>query len=207
MNHFYTLAGLGALGAASGGAYLIHNSLSETSAPTLKDKLVKERYIVMGSSDSNWNTVLTKHKDSSIHSGKKFTGNITTVDDLKKKCEKSLSSSDSSLYDAVKLWCTVPKTVQDRLKDLGVELLSMTDEASNAQEQWTKLKDKYKAIKSGEGIKEFTVSEPEGEDAWKKLRDECKKYIAKDKWDSEYDYYLDKLTTWCSQKSPFLNGN
>ncbi|CBY93018.1 hypothetical protein HF1_10100 [Mycoplasma haemofelis str. Langford 1] len=203
MNHLYTLAGAGALGAASGGAYLIHNSISKTSEPTLRSRLEKEHYSVMDPSDGNWTTVLSKYKEAGVLADKKFSDLSGEVTDqsLKQKCNSVLSSGDSSLYEKAKLWCTVPRTIQQRLEDLKITLLKTTGDDENGDKtNWNKLKDKYQKATSDQKIKDFTIATPSADNAWQSLRTECAKHLSKDRWDAEYDYFLDKVTTWCSSK-------
>ncbi|AEG73314.1 hypothetical protein MHF_1064 [Mycoplasma haemofelis Ohio2] len=208
MNHLYTLTGLGALGAAGGGAYLIHNSASKTSEPTLRSKLEGESYFVMGLSDNNWTTVLGKYNDNNILPNKKFSDLSGTVTDqaLKKKCSSALASSDDSLYEAVKIWCTVPKTVQQRLGDLKIQTLKMDGDGEEGDKtKWNALKEKYKAASEDQKIKNFTLS-TSGDEDWKSLRTECNNHLSKDRWNADYDYYLEKVIDWCTSSSKQLNG-
>ncbi|CBY92980.1 hypothetical protein HF1_09720 [Mycoplasma haemofelis str. Langford 1] len=198
MNHLYMLGGAGAVGAAGGGAYLIHNSISKTPTPTLESKLSGEKYLIMDSSDGNWATVVEKYNHTNTAANKKFSDLIGTATDqsLKQKCKSALASGDDALYEKAKLWCTVPRTVQQRLEDLGIRTLKM--EGQDDKDTWNTLKGKYKDATEQQKIKELTISTLEGENAWQQLQTACKGYAAKDKWDADYDYFLEKVKVWCS---------
>ncbi|AEW45688.1 hypothetical protein MHC_04160 [Mycoplasma haemocanis str. Illinois] len=203
MNYLY-IVGVGALGVAfGGGAYLVHSSTTKTSESTLRDRLKKDHYLVMDPHDGNWTTVLLKYKDTGILANKKFsdlTGEITDQA-LKKKCNRVLSSNDSSLYEKAKIWCTVPRTIQQRLEDLKTKLLkTVGDDESGDKASWNKLKDKYHQATVDQKIKGFTINNPSEDNAWQSLRTECAKHLNKERWDDEYEYYLDKVSDWCSNK-------
>ncbi|CBY92522.1 hypothetical protein HF1_05140 [Mycoplasma haemofelis str. Langford 1] len=208
MNHLYTLGGLGVLGAASGGAYLIHNSISKPAPLSLKSKLENEKYSFMGDDDGNWDTVLSKYNESSISVDRKFadlTGTVTK-DSLKKKCDGVLSSGDGSLYEKAKLWCTTPRSIQQRLEDLKIGILKMDGEDDNGdKDTWVKLKDKYKGASPEQKIRGFELTSPDEADSWKKIRTACSGHMSKSRWDADYDYYLEKAMVWCSSSSKLLN--
>ncbi|AEW45659.1 hypothetical protein MHC_04005 [Mycoplasma haemocanis str. Illinois] len=198
MNYLYVLGGLGVIGVSGAGAYLINNTFFKTSETTLRSKLRGEKHLIMDSSNGNWSSVVEKYNNEKTTSDKKFSDLSGTVTDqaLKEKCESALTSSDNSLYEKVKLWCIVPRNVQQRLEDLGISTLKTDGEDDKSK--WNLLKDKYKDATENQKIKDFTIPTPEEAEAWKKLQAACKGYIAKDKWDAEYDYFLKKATVWCS---------
>ncbi|CBY92985.1 hypothetical protein HF1_09770 [Mycoplasma haemofelis str. Langford 1] len=188
---------------------MIHNSVSKTVEPTLRSKLEGESYFVMESSDSNWAVVLGKYNDNGVLPNKKFSDLSGTVTDqtLKEKCSSALASSDDSLYEAVKIWCTVPKTVQQRLGDLGIHALKMTGENEEGDKtKWNALKEKYKAASEDQKIKNFNLSTSSGDADWQSLRTECNNHLSKDRWNADYDYYLEKVIDWCTSSSKQLNG-
>ncbi|CBY93000.1 hypothetical protein HF1_09920 [Mycoplasma haemofelis str. Langford 1] len=206
MNRVHALSGAVALGMASGGAYLIHNSISKTSESTLRSRLRMENHSVMESSDVNWNTVLSKYNDPNIPSDKKFSdlAGIVTKPLLKRKCSSAISSNEASLYEKAKLWCTVPKNIQQRLLDLGIHTLKMSGEGEAGDKaSWEKLSGKYQEVKMDQRLKGFETADQVD---WQKLRTACSVRITKDRWDPEYDDdYLEKVTTWCSASSKFLH--
>ncbi|AEG73345.1 hypothetical protein HF1_10080 [Mycoplasma haemofelis str. Langford 1] len=202
MNNLYMLGALGAAGALGGGIYLAYPSSTDkpASTTTIRDKLVKDSYTILNDGHSDWSKVLEKYNDTKITPDRRFTQSTETIelDVLKRSCESALShGEDESLYEKTKLWCTVPRTLQQRLEDLKIKLLR-TD-GNDDQDKWGKLKDLYKAA-GDKGIKTFAINNPDDTNAWQQLRDECKKHLNKERWDSEYEYYLGKVSDWCSDK-------
>ncbi|AEW45657.1 hypothetical protein MHC_03995 [Mycoplasma haemocanis str. Illinois] len=202
-NSLYLLGALGTVSAAGGGIYFAYSN-SKLSA-TIRDKLKKEGYALLSADDStNWNKVLTKYNEAKNTPNKRFNIGTDTIslEDLKRSCESYIDKEiNDDLYSKVKLWCTVPRSIRERLGDLKFNLLKTEgdDDNSGDKSKWTSLEERYRNG-GNNAIKDFKVDTQSGADTWKKLRDECKKHLDKDRWDVDYDYYLDKLSTWCSDK-------
>ncbi|AEW45144.1 hypothetical protein MHC_01390 [Mycoplasma haemocanis str. Illinois] len=202
INNLYALLGFAAAGAVGGGIYFIYPN-SPKPITTLKERLKKEKYSVLSDDDNqNWQTVLSKYNSSEHKQNNRFvSGNGTTsLEDLKRVCSSTLAmeEGDSISYERVKLWCTVPRTVQERLKDLGIDVLKTSGDTED-KSKWVALESEYKETGNND-IKDFQVDSVTNDTSWQKLRNKCNEYIAKDKWSSEYDYYLDKASKWCSDK-------
>ncbi|AEG72641.1 hypothetical protein MHF_0362 [Mycoplasma haemofelis Ohio2] len=205
INNLYALLGLMAAGAIGGGVYFAYPSSSDPKPiATIRGKLTKEKYVILQEGDSqHWQAVLDKY-NSAEYKGKRFTTKegTTSLEDLKKDCSTTLSKEEGdSSYEKAKLWCTVPRTVQERLKDLGIEVLKTEgdDENTGDKSKWVALEGEYRN-KGNNDIKELQLDTTTNDTSWQKLRNKCKEHIGKDKWSDEYDYYLDKVAKWCSNK-------
>ncbi|CBY92527.1 hypothetical protein HF1_05190 [Mycoplasma haemofelis str. Langford 1] len=217
--NLYLSGALGSAGALGGGMYLAYPSSSDpepvttTTASeikvvtTIRERLQKDRYVLLtkdGSDSSHWGTILSKYQEAKNKPNNRLmfgTENVG-IDTLQKDCESSVDSDDDELYLKVKLWCTVPKAVSERLEELGVVVLKTTgnDDSSGDKGRWVELAKKYKDS-GNNAIDGLTLSGNDDND-WTKLRDKCNEYFTKDRWDEKYDYYLSKVSDWCSYKFP-----
>ncbi|CBY92978.1 hypothetical protein HF1_09700 [Mycoplasma haemofelis str. Langford 1] len=197
-NNLYLLGALGTAGAVGGGIYLA--SPNPKPVTTIRDK-----YTPLQAGDStNWDKVLAKYNEVKNTPTKRFTTSTETIslENLKRDCESSLDKETSDdLYSKVKLWCTTPRSIRERLGDLNITLLKTDgeDDDTGDKSKWAKLEGKYRDGGNSD-IKNFKVDASSTTDTWKKLRDECKKHLDKDRWDDEYEYYLGKVSEWCSDK-------
>ncbi|AEG73151.1 hypothetical protein MHF_0893 [Mycoplasma haemofelis Ohio2] len=194
--------GTGAAGVTGAGALgTYYSGVFSTNENTIREKLKKDRWTVLEDykteHKSHWNTVLGKYKE-------KHTGNSNlTESQLKDICKKLLNSEDDKNYEEARRYCVVPRKISERLIDLNLQLLDITNSSSPSnknQTQWTSLATKYKT--SGTGNKELdgltASSISNASSNWTSLRDKCKTVSEKDHWSEKYSELVDNSKTWCT---------
>ncbi|CBY92998.1 hypothetical protein HF1_09900 [Mycoplasma haemofelis str. Langford 1] len=189
-------AGLGAYGMYSYGAF------SGSKAENVGTRLVDEKFeLLTNSHTEHWKT------SSDKYNSKKASG-TEAIDETKLKtlCRDLLSkdkTSDSD-YKKAKLYCVVPRNVQQRLLDIGIHALKTDgqDEAGD-KSKWEKLATSYVIHGKGEDqIESLTLTTPDSSsNNWSSLREKCKIVLEKDHWDDSFDSYLKKAKKWCTEES------
>ncbi|CBY92921.1 hypothetical protein HF1_09130 [Mycoplasma haemofelis str. Langford 1] len=189
------LAGVGAAG-LGGGIYLAHKN-SENPSPERKTillRLEKEKYKPLKLDDpTHWQDSLTNYKKQ--HTQK----TSYTEQELKNLCSSLFKRDDirEEDYSTAKRCCVVPRTISQRLEDLGFKVI----EASET-EKWKKLSGEYKA--SGTGNKklgDLVNTAVDDESTGEKLKKKCQEVLAKGHWENNYDSLLEGSKTWCTDKA------
>ncbi|AEW45178.1 hypothetical protein MHC_01560 [Mycoplasma haemocanis str. Illinois] len=180
----------------------ISNSLSRKE--TIKDKLTKAGFSILGDNRSEWGEILESYKDSKNtwkfkkeHSG--ISDEIQTESSLKEACKAilNLDSSLSEVYKASTKWCVVPKKAEEFVSGL----LDVNESNTNDTETWKHNVDGYKATKkNNENKYEWNdVTFTNSEDT-KKLKTGCKTRRNKLTYDVEFDLAIREIEKWCSAK-------
>ncbi|AEG73245.1 hypothetical protein MHF_0990 [Mycoplasma haemofelis Ohio2] len=190
-----SLAGVGAAG-LGGGIYLTHKNSSE-ERKTILLRLEKEKYKPLKASDSNhqahWEASLTYYKQQ--YSQK----TSYTEQELKNLCGSLFKQDDikEEDYSTAKRYCVVPRTVSQRLEDLGFKAIE-----SSATDKWKKLSGAYK--NSGKGGKQLgnleSTTIDDSESTGEKLKNKCQEISSKNHWESDYDSLLENFKIWCTDK-------
>ncbi|AEW45517.1 hypothetical protein MHC_03285 [Mycoplasma haemocanis str. Illinois] len=188
------IAGVGALGTYYSGVF-------SSKKNDIRGKLIKSKWTILedfkDEHKSHWSTALSKYKE-------KHTGNTNlTESQLKDICKNLLNSEDDKNYEEARRYCVVPRKISERLSDLNLQLLDITNGNSPSnknQTQWTSLATKYKTSGTG-NIQLDDLAASSINDAntnWTNLRDKCKAVSEKDHWSEKYDELVDNSKTWCT---------
>ncbi|AEG73203.1 hypothetical protein MHF_0946 [Mycoplasma haemofelis Ohio2] len=194
------LGGTGAVGTAAAGAY--HFGAFSSQSPTVGDLLKKERYQLLKAKESGhqnyWKESTNKYKEK--NSGQ------PSYDEVKMKelCRNLLSKDETHKdgYEQARKYCVVPRTVSERLKDLGLTPLNTTGSEANLTDKWKKLSAEYK--KTGENDKKLsdldksTINDDTSTGAL--LKGKCQTVFSKGHWETDYDSLLDNAKRWCTEE-------
>ncbi|AEW45678.1 hypothetical protein MHC_04110 [Mycoplasma haemocanis str. Illinois] len=194
-----TLATVG-VGGVGLGAYGIYRIVPISKTENIGTRLVDEKFELLNNSHtSHWKTSVDKYN------GKKTSASIDETK-LKTLCKNLLAKgkdSDSD-YKQAKLYCVVPRNVQQRLLDTGIHALK-TDgsEEEGDKSKWTTLAASYVIHGKGDDqIESLTLTEAgASSNNWSSLREKCKVVLGKDHWDDSFDSYLRKAKKWCTEES------
>ncbi|CBY93012.1 hypothetical protein HF1_10040 [Mycoplasma haemofelis str. Langford 1] len=186
-------AGLGAYGMYSYGAF------SGSKAENIGTRLIEERFeLLKDSHTEQWKNSLSKYNSK--------TSSSVDENRLKDICKELISKNKTSEsdYKTAKLYCVVPRSVQERLKDLGLHVLKTTgDNEDGDKSKWTKLAESYVTKGTGDNqIESLTLTaENTGSNNWSSLRQNCKTVLEKEHWDDKFDTYFLKSKMWCTDEA------
>ncbi|AEG73611.1 hypothetical protein MHF_1375 [Mycoplasma haemofelis Ohio2] len=198
-------SGMGAIGAIGGGIAL-STLLSSSNKYTLKNLVEKDKWTFLTEANSSEiGKILEVYKTKLALPFSKLSGGESNAPArLLEECKKLYDrdsrglNKEDSLYK-LKRWCVVPKTIQERLNDMGITLLSTQAPTSGGSEsaEW-----EGKAKRHQENNKDkFTAisgSWNNGEGA-KKIREHCETQMKIESFKDEFYSTLEKVKIWCSK--------
>ncbi|AEG72857.1 hypothetical protein MHF_0585 [Mycoplasma haemofelis Ohio2] len=190
-----TLAGVAAAGGGTAVTYGIVKSQSDTKS--VAQRLRDEGFELLSSvsPQETLNKVLEVYKKLPENKDK----NLSTTD-LLNMCNDIVKKDhdNDGDYKKSRRFCVVPKLVSDSPKLKGKTILKNGESDENDKADWENLKTKYMVEANSQkrisGLSSLTGSNG---DAWKALRNECKKVLEKDSTDENYDQLIDESLTWC----------
>ncbi|AEG73647.1 hypothetical protein MHF_1413 [Mycoplasma haemofelis Ohio2] len=209
------LIGLGGLSVAGGGGALAwQQGLLSGKSETIRDKLEKEGYEVLGKTSEHWSKIFDVYKGDG--NTKKFkndqiTSSSSTADHdkLKQQCENSLDleSSKKEDYEKVIKWCVVPRKVEDLIPKSS--LLNVTTDSNDAS-SWKPILTEYAATKSTSGssntyeLSGVTLTEPSNasNDSTNinALKTGCKARREKLTYQLDFESSLGEVKKWCTAR-------
>ncbi|CBY93297.1 hypothetical protein HF1_12890 [Mycoplasma haemofelis str. Langford 1] len=202
-------SGLGALGAIGGGGAALYKSELFKTKTTLGEVVKKDKWTLLTSSDSSHiSKILEAYKKSdpskptllfSAFAGTEDKASEKLLEECQKASNKlSDDSNKDTLLKQIKKWCVVPKTVEQRLKDLGSTALSTTSPSGSTTEQaaWVE-KGKTHHGDNSNKIKEVNTTGDQNNDA-KAVREACIKKNSTNSYDEDFEDALKASTLWCS---------
>ncbi|AEW45857.1 hypothetical protein MHC_05005 [Mycoplasma haemocanis str. Illinois] len=202
-------SGLGALGMIGGGGIALYKSELFKTKTTLGELVRQDKWTLLNSSNTDQiSKILEAYKKSSPNKPTllfpAFNGTENkAVEKLLEECQKASSKlSDDPDKDIflrqIKKWCVVPKTVSQRLNDLGYKTLSTEapSGSTNEQSEWVE-KGKSHHGTHDHKIKDITTTGDQNNDA-KVIREACKKKNETNSYDEDFDDALRASTLWCS---------
>ncbi|AEW45684.1 hypothetical protein MHC_04140 [Mycoplasma haemocanis str. Illinois] len=194
------LVTLGA-GVASLGAYGIYRyrDLSDSKTENIGTRLVREKFeLLKDLHTEQWKNSLSKYNS-------KTSANVDE-NRLKGICKDLIAKNTSSEsdYKTARLYCVVPRNVQERLKDLGFHSLKTTgDNEDGDKSKWTKLAESYVTHGKGDNQIESLTLPASGGDSnnWSSLRQNCKTILEKEHWDDKFETYFLKSKMWYTEEA------
>ncbi|AEG73109.1 hypothetical protein MHF_0845 [Mycoplasma haemofelis Ohio2] len=158
-----SLSSVGVGGSIAGGAYLLHTRGEKESLHSLVSK-EKDRVILdYEKHDKVWGALVTEYS-SSNSTTIEAKGNKPTKEEIIKFCRDHESSTDESLFEAYKLWCS-RSNLQGKINSSGTKKWL----TSNQSKDWEANKNAYNTnnsenlliIKNGEstGIQKNSIKE------------------------------------------------
>ncbi|CBY93341.1 hypothetical protein HF1_13330 [Mycoplasma haemofelis str. Langford 1] len=199
-------SGLGALGAMGGGVAL-YKSGAFASKTTLGQLVQKDSWTLLTAKDTTHiSTILEAYKKEpkptlpfSGFTGKEADASKRLLEECNKASDKPFDDSNKvTLLKQIKKWCVIPKTLQERLKDLGITPLSTAEPnpSSTEVQDWT---NKVGTYDNGNNKFDQLASLTDGDNnaKAKTLRTTCQSKLTTKSFEESFDTILGQVKTWC----------
>ncbi|AEG72619.1 hypothetical protein MHF_0340 [Mycoplasma haemofelis Ohio2] len=203
---FLALGGVGAAGATATGVALNKEKIFGSKETYSISQLLNKEHLILISSDENdaWTKKWDEYKATNtnawnIPEWKNATEPATIPNSFKQKCSdisgKKVTGTEDPTYQEVVKYCSRDKSMVDRFKEEGLELLSK----ENKDTEWNNRFDQYKLATNNlkiVGIDIQSTETKETQSSLNKIKDGCHTAASKPVKDSSDSY--EAIKKWCS---------